>query len=117
MDQSDDPNASLMNMLKNMYEEGDDEMKRSLQKAFYESQNKKEGGFGMWWATGPFHSDKAPCRAQTIHPASSLTTFRKYEGSTPGADYTPCLFPHNLQKIWHKNESQTHEKVQKNAVY
>ena len=75
MDQSDDPNASLMNMLKNMYEEGDDEMKRSLQKAFYESQNKKEGGFGMWWATGPSHSDKAPRWAQTIRPASSFTTF------------------------------------------
>ena len=44
MGNNDDPNASLMGMLKNMYEDGDDEMKRSLQKAFYESQNKQDGG-------------------------------------------------------------------------
>ena len=30
-----------MNMMKKMYDDGDDEMKRTLSKAWYESQNKK----------------------------------------------------------------------------
>uniref|UniRef100_A0A7I4YU84 Calcyclin-binding protein n=1 Tax=Haemonchus contortus TaxID=6289 RepID=A0A7I4YU84_HAECO len=37
----DDPQASLMNMMKQMYEEGDDEMKRTIRKAWHEGQNKK----------------------------------------------------------------------------
>ncbi|XP_076436372.1 calcyclin-binding protein-like [Babylonia areolata] len=45
-DDDSDPSAGLMSMLKNMYEDGDDEMKRTLSKAFYESQNKKAGEFG-----------------------------------------------------------------------
>ncbi|KAJ1365514.1 hypothetical protein KIN20_025871 [Parelaphostrongylus tenuis] len=37
----DDPQASLMNMMKQMYEEGDDEMKRTIRKAWHEGQNKR----------------------------------------------------------------------------
>lgn len=46
MDTSD-PQAGLMNMMKKMYDEGDDEMKRSIRKAWHESQSKKMGGEGM----------------------------------------------------------------------
>ncbi|KAK6753139.1 hypothetical protein RB195_012625 [Necator americanus] len=37
----DDPQASLMNMMKQMYEEGDDDLKRTIRKAWHEGQNKK----------------------------------------------------------------------------
>ncbi|KHJ92423.1 SGS domain protein [Oesophagostomum dentatum] len=37
----DDPQASLMSMMKQMYEEGDDEMKRTIRKAWHEGQNRK----------------------------------------------------------------------------
>ncbi|VDL64519.1 unnamed protein product [Nippostrongylus brasiliensis] len=37
----DDPQASLMNMMKQMYDEGDDEMKRTIRKAWHEGQNKR----------------------------------------------------------------------------
>uniref|UniRef100_A0A0K0D2K7 SGS domain-containing protein n=1 Tax=Angiostrongylus cantonensis TaxID=6313 RepID=A0A0K0D2K7_ANGCA len=37
----DDPQASLMNMMKQMYEEGDDEMKRTIRKAWHEGQSKR----------------------------------------------------------------------------
>lgn len=37
-----DPQASMMNMMKDMYDKGDDEMKRNIQKAWFESQNKKQ---------------------------------------------------------------------------
>ncbi|RCN39648.1 CS domain protein [Ancylostoma caninum] len=37
----DDPQASLMNMMKQMYEEGDDELKRTIRKAWHEGQNKR----------------------------------------------------------------------------
>lgn len=47
MDTSD-PSAGIMNLMKKMYDEGDDEMKRTIKKTWYESQNKqKEGGMGM----------------------------------------------------------------------
>lgn len=36
-----DPQAGLMDMMKKMYEEGDDEMKRTIAKAWTESQDKK----------------------------------------------------------------------------
>jgi calcyclin binding protein len=43
-----DPSASLMGLLQNMYEEGDDEMKRTIKKAWYESQaGKKTPDFSM----------------------------------------------------------------------
>ncbi len=35
-----DPQSSLMNMMKQMYEEGDDEMKRTIAKAWTESRDK-----------------------------------------------------------------------------
>jgi len=37
----DDPSAGLMNMMKKMYDEGDDEMKRTIAKAWTEGQEKK----------------------------------------------------------------------------
>ncbi|KIH52042.1 SGS domain protein [Ancylostoma duodenale] len=37
----DDPQASLMTMMKQMYEEGDDELKRTIRKAWHEGQNKR----------------------------------------------------------------------------
>ena len=40
-DASKDPSAGLMDMMKKMYEEGDDEMKRTIAKAWTEGQDKK----------------------------------------------------------------------------
>lgn len=42
--ENDDPNASLMNLMKKMYENGDDEMKKTIAKAWTESQEKREAG-------------------------------------------------------------------------
>jgi calcyclin binding protein len=39
----EDPQAGLMSLMKNLYDEGDDEMKKTISKAFYESQAKKDG--------------------------------------------------------------------------
>lgn len=36
-----------MNLMKKMYEEGDDEMKRTINKAWTESQDKKGGKGGL----------------------------------------------------------------------
>lgn len=36
-----DPNGALMNIMKKMYETGDSEMKRTIQKAWVEGQEKK----------------------------------------------------------------------------
>ncbi|VDN22267.1 unnamed protein product [Gongylonema pulchrum] len=41
LDEKADPQESLMNLMKQMYDEGDDEMKRTIRKAWYESQTKK----------------------------------------------------------------------------
>ncbi|ETV96403.1 hypothetical protein H310_10555 [Aphanomyces invadans] len=41
---SADPTAGIMDMMKNMYDEGDDEMKRTIAKAWSESRNKNPGG-------------------------------------------------------------------------
>ncbi|KAJ1173122.1 hypothetical protein NDU88_004963 [Pleurodeles waltl] len=43
-DKDADPNESLMNLMKKMYDEGDDEMKRTLNKAWSESREKQERG-------------------------------------------------------------------------
>jgi calcyclin binding protein len=40
MDPNEDPSAGLMNLMKKMYEEGDDEMKRSIAKAWTEGREK-----------------------------------------------------------------------------
>ena len=46
MDESKDPGDSLMQLMKNMYETGDDEMKRTIAKAWTESREKmnRDGG-------------------------------------------------------------------------
>lgn len=41
-----DPSAGLMNMMKQMYEEGDDEMKRTIAKAWTESNSKRSEELG-----------------------------------------------------------------------
>merc|ERR1711972_519458 len=43
---NDDPSASIMNMMKKMYDEGDDEMKRTIAKAWTESRDRQSGGLG-----------------------------------------------------------------------
>uniref|UniRef100_A0A8B9J6J6 Calcyclin-binding protein n=1 Tax=Astyanax mexicanus TaxID=7994 RepID=A0A8B9J6J6_ASTMX len=43
-DENADPGEGLMNMLKKIYSEGDDEMKRTINKAWSESQEKKSRG-------------------------------------------------------------------------
>jgi len=44
VDDPDDPSAGLMKMMKKMYEEGDDEMKRTIAKAWTEGQEKRGAG-------------------------------------------------------------------------
>lgn len=39
-DRGADPSDGLMSIMKNMYDQGDDEMKRTIAKAWTESQNK-----------------------------------------------------------------------------
>ena len=39
---NEDPQTSLMNMMKQMYEEGDDSMKRTIAKAWTESREKSD---------------------------------------------------------------------------
>ena len=41
-EEKENPNMALMNMMKKMYDEGDDEMKRTIAKAMWESQHKKD---------------------------------------------------------------------------
>lgn len=43
-DPADDPNVSLMNMMKKMYQDGDDELKKTIAKAWTEGQEKKLSG-------------------------------------------------------------------------
>jgi calcyclin binding protein len=43
----DDPQASIMKMMKQMYDDGDDEMKRTIRKAWTEAQNKKNDTLNM----------------------------------------------------------------------
>ena len=44
MDEGKDPGDSLMTMMKSMYESGDDEMKRTIAKAWTESREKMGTG-------------------------------------------------------------------------
>ncbi|KAI6173331.1 Calcyclin-binding protein [Aphelenchoides besseyi] len=48
IDESGDPQQSLMSMMKKLYDEGDEQMKQTITKAFYESEQKKktQGGDG-----------------------------------------------------------------------
>jgi len=41
LDKEEDPGASLMSLMKQMYEDGDDEMKRTIAKAWTEARDKK----------------------------------------------------------------------------
>jgi calcyclin binding protein len=40
--EKEDPNSAIMDLMKKMYDEGDDEMKRTIQKAMWEAHNKKD---------------------------------------------------------------------------
>ncbi|KAF2362224.1 Siah interacting protein N-terminal [Trinorchestia longiramus] len=42
----DDPSSGMMDIMKRMYDDGDDSMKRMLNKTWYETQHKKMDGFG-----------------------------------------------------------------------
>ncbi|XP_043911876.1 calcyclin-binding protein [Protopterus annectens] len=44
LDSDADPSEGLMNVLKKIYEEGDDEMKRTITKAWVESREKQARG-------------------------------------------------------------------------
>ena len=51
-DDNADPSANLMTMMKQMYDEGDDEMKRTIAKAWTESRDKQSNDMpdlgGLW---------------------------------------------------------------------
>lgn len=47
MGDNSDPNDGMMTMLQQMYDDGDDEMKRTIGKAMYESRQKGGGEMGM----------------------------------------------------------------------
>ncbi|MED6267617.1 hypothetical protein CHARACLAT_014046 [Characodon lateralis] len=47
MDENADPSEGLMSVLKKIYDDGDDEMKRTINKAWTESQDKKKKGEDM----------------------------------------------------------------------
>ena len=53
---SGDPQEGLMNLMKKMYDEGDDEMKRTIRKSWHETQSKKgaAGDFDPMSAMGGF---------------------------------------------------------------
>lgn len=44
LSEDSDPSASLMNLMKKMYQDGDDEMKKTIAKAWTESQDKQRNG-------------------------------------------------------------------------
>jgi len=46
-DEAADPSASIMNMMKKMYNEGDDEMKKTIAKAWTQARDKNPMGGGM----------------------------------------------------------------------
>ena len=41
-DKDTDPNEGIMSLMRNMYQEGDDDMKRMIAKAWTESREKKQ---------------------------------------------------------------------------
>ena len=43
-DKDGDPQNAIMDLMKNMYDQGDDEMKRTIQKSWYEANMKKKKG-------------------------------------------------------------------------
>jgi calcyclin binding protein len=44
---SDDPQASMMNMMKQLYQDGDDDMKRQIAKSFAEGRGGKTPDLGL----------------------------------------------------------------------
>ena len=44
VDKDEDPGVGLMKLMKQMYNDGDDEMKRTIAKAWHESQEKRAKG-------------------------------------------------------------------------
>ena len=44
VDKDEDPGMGLMKLMKQMYDDGDDEMKRTIAKAWHESQEKRAKG-------------------------------------------------------------------------
>jgi hypothetical protein len=46
-DKTENPGDSLMKMMKKMYDDGDDNMKRTIAEAWTKAQDKKGGGAGM----------------------------------------------------------------------
>ena len=44
LDKDEDPSSSIMKMMKQMYDDGDDEMKRTIAKAWTESREKQASG-------------------------------------------------------------------------
>lgn len=49
---ADDPSGGLMKIMKKMYDEGDDDMKRTLTKTWYEAQNKQGEGLSSSFPSG-----------------------------------------------------------------
>ena len=47
MDEGQDPSKSIMDMMKKMYDEGDDEMKRTIAKAWTENRDKSNPGMNL----------------------------------------------------------------------
>lgn len=47
LDKDADPSKGIMDMMKKMYDEGDDDMKRTIAKAWTESREKQNSGLGM----------------------------------------------------------------------
>lgn len=45
MDPNEDPSSGLMDLMKKMYEEGDDDMKRTIAQSWSESANKSRMGW------------------------------------------------------------------------
>jgi calcyclin binding protein len=45
---SSDPTAGIMDMMKDMYEDGDEDMKRTIAKAWSESREKQQKGGDMF---------------------------------------------------------------------
>ena len=43
-DENEDPGAGLMKMMQKLYDEGDDDMKRTIKKAWHDSQEKRAKG-------------------------------------------------------------------------
>lgn len=43
----DDPQASMMNMMKQLYQDGDDDMKRQIAKSFAEGRGGKTSDLGL----------------------------------------------------------------------